>query len=313
MNILVTGGAGFIGSHVATRLLEDGHRVAILDNLRSGSLEHLPPGAEFLRMDLRDPLLPQALARLRPEAIIHFAAQIDVRISCRAPLFDAEENILGTLGLVEAGLECGLKRFLFASSGGAIYGEAGGPQGEDHPERPVNPYGVAKLAIDKYLHAYTIQRGLAACSLRFANAYGPRQGAKGEAGVVAIFCRRLARGLAPVINGDGSQTRDFVYVGDLVEGVRRALAREATGVFNLGTGRETSVLDLARGLCRLAGIDPARIEHRQAIPGEQRRSVLDPARAAAGLDWRPETGLDRGLAETWAWFRDRTGDPAAHQ
>jgi UDP-glucose 4-epimerase len=150
-----------------------------------------------------------------------------------------------------------------------------------------------------------VQRGLAGCSLRFANAYGPRQGAKGEAGVVAVFCRRLARGLAPVVNGDGGQTRDFVYVADLVEGVRRAMARQATGVINLGTGRETSVLELARRLCRLAGVDPARIEHRDPVAGEQRRSVLDPARAGTDLDWRPATGLDQGLAETWAWFRDK--------
>lgn len=306
MKILVTGGAGFIGSHVAGRLLGDGHQIAVLDNLRGGSRANVPPEAEFLRMDLRDPMLPQAMARIRPEVIIHFAAQIDVRISCRAPLFDATENILGTLGLIEAGLECGLQRFLFASSGGAIYGEAEGPQGEDHQERPVNPYGVAKLSIDKYLHAYAVQRGLAGCSLRFANAYGPRQGARGEAGVVAMFCRRLAQGLAPVVNGDGGQTRDFIYVADLVEGVRRVLAREATGVFNFGTGVETSVAELARRLCVLAGVDPARIEHRGAVPGEQRRSVLDPAKACAELGWRPDSRLDDGLAQTLDWFRTRS-------
>jgi UDP-glucose 4-epimerase len=305
--ILVTGGAGFIGSHVADRLLADGHRVAVLDNLRSGSPDNLPQGAEFLPMDLRDPALPRTLARLRPEAMVHCAAQIDVRVSCREPVFDAQENILGTLGLIEAGLENGLRRFLFASSGGAIYGEAAGPQGEDHPECPVNPYGVAKLSVDKYLHVYAGQRGLAGCSLRFANAYGPRQGAKGEAGVVAVFCRRLARGLAPAVNGDGLQTRDFVYVADLAEAVHLALEREAAGVFNLGTGRETTILDLARRLCLAAGADPACIEHRQGIPGEQRRSVLDAAKAGAALGWRPGTTLDEGLAETWAWFRSRPG------
>ena len=303
MRILVTGGAGFIGSHAGERFLGDGHQVAVLDNLRNGSEGNIPQGAEFLRMDLRDPALPGALARIRPEAIVHFAAQIDVRVSCRDPLFDASENILGTLGLIEAGLECGLRRFLFASSGGAIYGEASAPQDEDHPERPVNPYGVAKLSIDKYLHAYAVQRGLAGCSLRFANAYGPRQGAKGEAGVVAVFCRRLAKGLPPILNGDGEQTRDFVYVADLVEGLRLALAREITGVFNFGTGRETSVLGLARRLCLLAGVDPARIERGEAIPGEQRRSVLNPGKACAELGWSPATSLDRGLAETWEWFR----------
>lgn len=309
MRILVTGGAGFIGSHAAARLVADGHDVAVLDNLRNGARDQVPEGAEFLAMDLRDPGLGQALARLRPEAILHCAAQIDVRISCRTPVYDAEENILATLGLIEAGLDHGLRHFLFASSGGAIYGEAQGPQGEDHPELPVNPYGVAKLAVDKYLHAYAVQRGLAGCSLRFANAYGPRQGARGEAGVVAVFCRRLAQGLAPEVNGDGLQTRDLVYVGDLVQGVRLALEREAVGIFNLGTGRETSILDLATRLCLLAGMDPAGIGHREAIPGEQRRSLLDPGKAAAGLGWSPATGLDQGLSATWAWFRTAGAQP----
>ncbi|MGA2082518.1 MAG: NAD-dependent epimerase/dehydratase family protein [Holophaga sp.] len=303
MRVLVTGGAGFIGSHLGGRLMAEGHRVAILDNLRGGVRDNLPSGAEFLELDLRDPGLPAELARLRPEAIVHCAAQIDVRLSCRDPLFDAGENILGTLGLLEAALGQGLRHFVFASSGGAIYGEAEAPQGEDHPERPSNPYGVAKLAVDKYLHAYAVQRGLSGCSLRFANAYGPRQGAKGEAGVVAVFCRRLAQGLRPVVNGDGLQTRDFVYVDDLVDAAVRALERRATGILNVGTARETSILDLARRLCALAGVDPAGIRHQDAIPGEQRRSVLDPGRARAALGWEPRTTLDQGLAATWAWFQ----------
>jgi UDP-glucose 4-epimerase len=305
MKVLVTGGAGFIGSHAADRLLAANHEVVVLDDLRNGSRDNLPRGVDFLELDLQDAGLPAAVARVRPEAILHFAAQIDVRVSCQDPVRDARENILASLRLIEAGLAHGLGWFMFASSGGAIYGEARGPQGEEHPEVPVNPYGVAKLAVDKYLHAYAVQRGLASCSLRFANVYGPRQGAKGEAGVVAVFCRRLARGLAPVVNGDGLQTRDFVFAPDLAEAFATALARRATGVYNLGTGKETSILELARRLCAQAGMDPGRIEHLPAIPGEQSRSVLDPAKAGAELGWRPRTPLEQGLADTLAWFGGR--------
>ena len=304
MKILITGGAGFIGSHAAERLVRDGHQVAILDNLRSGNTANLPPKAEFLEMDLKDPRMPAVLERLRPEAILHCAAQIDVRVSCKDPVFDAEENILCTLRLLEAGLAAGLQRFVFASSGGAIYGEASGAQDEGHPEVPINPYGVAKLAVDKYLHAYSLQRGIRACSLRFANAYGPRQGSRGEAGVVAVFCKRLRQGLAPVINGDGLQTRDFVHAADLAEAVGLVLERGTTGVVNLGTGVETSILDLARNLCRQAGVDPAGIRHEPGIPGEQRRSLLDPSKALAVLGWKARTAIEAGLAETYGWFKE---------
>ena len=302
MNILVTGGAGFIGSHAADALLAAGHQVAVLDNLRNGSRAQVPPGAEFLAMDLADPGLTAALERLRPEAIVHCAAQVDVRVSCECPVFDAQENILGTLRLLEAGCGRGLRHFIFASSGGAIYGEAQGLQGEDHPEVPINPYGAAKLAVDKYLHAYAVQRGLRTTSLRFANVYGPRQGARGEAGVVAVFCKRLREGLPLVVNGDGLQTRDFVHARDLTRAVVRVLDLGACGVLNLGTGVETSILQLARSLCRLAGLDPDTITHGDAIPGEQKRSVLDASKARAALGWAPETALDAGLAETLAWF-----------
>jgi UDP-glucose 4-epimerase len=302
MRILITGGAGFIGSHVADRMLADGHEVAILDNLRSGSKANLPAKAEFLEMDLRDPALPAALARLRPQAILHFAAQIDVRISCKDPIFDAEENILATLRLLEAGLDNGLEHFVFASSGGAIYGEASGPQSEAHPEVPINPYGVAKLAVDKYLHAYAVQRGVRACSLRFSNVYGPRQGSKGEAGVVAVFCKRLRDGHAPTINGDGLQTRDFVHARDLAEAFSLVLQRRYSGVVNLGTGLETSILELARSLCRQTPVDPSSIQHAEGIQGEQRRSVLDPSKALRELGWQPRIALSDGLVETLDWF-----------
>jgi UDP-glucose 4-epimerase len=302
MEVLVTGGAGFIGSHTVDLLVAQGHHVTVLDNLCHGARSQVPAGADFLELDLRDPGLPGQLARLRAEAILHFAAQIDVRTSCSAPVADAEHNILATLALLEGSLGNGLRHFIFASSGGAIYGEAQGPQDESHPEQPVNPYGVAKLSVDKYLHAYSVQRGLRTCSLRLANVYGPRQGTVGDAGVVAAFCGRLSRGLAPVIHGDGLQTRDFVYVGDLAEAFGAALEQRAAGVFNLSTGRETSILDLARRLCLQAGIDPAGIQHRPAIAGEQRRSVLDPAKARVALGWSARTPLDQGLAATWNWF-----------
>jgi UDP-glucose 4-epimerase len=256
MRMLVTGGAGFIGSHIANRLLEEGHPVLVIDNLRSGSRSNVPASADFLELDIRDAGLTDAIAAFRPQGIVHCAAQIDVRLSCKDPVFDARENILATLGLVEAGLAHGLQHFIFASSGGAIYGEAGSAQDEAHPEVPLNPYGCAKLAVDKYLHAYHYQRGLTATSLRFANVYGPRQGAKGEAGVVAVFCKRLRDGLPPTVNGDGSQTRDFIFAPDLADAVIRVLDRRATGIFNLGTGVETSVRDLARTLCGLGAWIP---------------------------------------------------------
>ena len=302
MQIIVTGGAGFIGSHVVDDCLRRGHRVAVIDNLRTGSPENLAPEVELIEMDLGDPGLAATVAKLGASAILHFAAQVDVRISCQDPVFDAGENIIATLRLLEAGLASGMRHFLFASSGGAIYGEAGGPQDEGHPELPINPYGVAKLAVDKYLHAYASQRGLKGASLRFSNVYGPRQGTRGEAGVVAVFCKRLRDGRTPVVNGDGGQTRDFVYAPDLARAVGRVLETGAEGVFNLGTGRETSILDLAAALCRKAGADPAGIRCAAAIPGEQRRSVLDAGKALRVLGWRSETDLDSGLGLTWAWF-----------
>ncbi|MDP2875071.1 MAG: NAD-dependent epimerase/dehydratase family protein [Holophaga sp.] len=302
MRVLVTGGAGFIGSHVVDRCLQEGHEVAVIDNLRSGSRYQVDPRAEFIELDIRSIRLPEIIGHLRPEAILHFAAQIDVRVSCQDPVFDAEENILATLRLIETGLAKGLQHFVFASSGGAIYGEASGAQSEAHPEVPINPYGVAKLAVDKYLHAYKVQKGLASCSLRFSNVYGPRQGARGEAGVVAVFCKRLRDQLPLQVNGDGSQTRDFVFAPDLADAVSRVLEQRATGIFNLGTGIETSIQELATSLCHCAQADPTLIHHGAAIPGEQRRSVMDASKAIRELCWTPSTAVQAGLAQTYDWF-----------
>jgi len=303
VKILVTGGAGFIGSHMVDQCVEDGHSVVALDNLRSGSADLVNVRAEFIQLDLQDDRLPKVVAAIRPEAILHFAAQVEVRVSCLDPVFDANENILGTLRLLEAGLSHGLKHFVFASSGGAIYGEASGPQTEAHPEEPINPYGAAKLAVDKYLHTYLVQRGLAGCSLRFSNVYGPRQGTTSEAGVVAVFCKRLQKGLAPVINGDGLQTRDFVFAPDLAKAVSRVLAQRATGIFNLSTARETSILELAEILCRHAQVSPSEVAHAAKIPGEQKRSVLDATKARIELGWVPTTTLMDGLELTYQWFK----------
>jgi len=302
MKILVTGGAGFIGSHFVDRFVSEGHQVWALDNLRSGSRTNVNPKAEFIFMDLKDEAVDSKIAEICPEAIFHLAAQIDVRVSCSDPIFDATENIMATLRLIEAGLKNGMQFFGFASSGGAIYGEASGPQSETLPEVPMNPYGVAKLAIDKYLHSYSVQRGLKSASLRFSNVYGPRQGAKGEAGVVAVFAKLLRDGKPPRINGDGLQTRDFVYAADLAEAASLVLKQEATGIFNLGTGIETTILDLAKNLCNVAGMDASLIQHGPAIHGEQRRSVLDPSKAARELVWNPRTSFTNGIKTTYDWF-----------
>jgi UDP-glucose 4-epimerase len=303
MNILVTGGAGFIGSHFVDRFLSEGNRVWALDSLRGGSAANLSPDAEFVQMDLNDPALGAKLgtvmAQIRCGAVFHLAAQASARASCLEPIFDATENIIATLRLLETCLESGTRYFCFAS-GAAVYGEAGaGPQTEERPEAPVSPHGAAKLAVDKYLHAYSVQRGLRSSGLRFSNAYGPRQG---ENGAVAVFSRLLREGRPPRVNGDGLQTRDFVYVADLAEAASLALRQEATGVFNLGTGLETSILDLARALCLMADADPGRVEHGPAVPGERRRSAVDPSKAAKVLAWSPRTSLASGLRATYEWY-----------
>jgi UDP-glucose 4-epimerase len=308
MNVVVTGGAGFIGSHVAEALMGAGHAVAVIDNLSTGRRENVPRGCRLREMDLRDPALAEELARLAPEAVFHFAAQIDLRRSLADPVGDAEDNVIATLRLLEATLASGARRFVFASSGGAIYGEASGPQDESHREAPLSPYGVAKLAVDKYLDVYRRQRGLRAVSLRLSNVYGPRQSAAGEAGVVAVFARRLAAGEPLRVHGDGQQTRDFIAVRDVAGLAPRLLERDVEGTFNLGTGIETSVRDLAARMCFLAG--RGAIEPAPAIPGEQRRSVLDPRKAGRELGWRPATSLDDGLRGTLEWFAAR-GAPSA--
>ena len=306
MRILVTGGAGFIGSHIAEAFVREGHEVSIVDDLSSGREEQVPQGARFYRLDIRSPELRAVFATEKPEVLCHHAAQMDVRRSVADPGYDASVNILGLLNLMELGRQYGLRRVLFASTGGAIYGEQEVfPCPETHPTEPVSPYGVAKLASERYLHFYSVQYGISWVGLRYANVYGPRQNPHGEAGVVAIFTEKLLRGEQPVIHGDGLQTRDYVYVGDLVRANLLALESDYCGPLNLGTGKETDVNTLFHLLCELTGVTlPER--HGLAKPGEQRRSCIDSGLAERVLGWRPEVELSEGLRRTVEFFRSRT-------
>jgi UDP-glucose 4-epimerase len=306
MKVLVTGGAGFIGSNVCDALVGAGHEVVALDNLSSGKRKNLSPAVRLVEADLRDPGLGAIVLRERPEVICHHAAQIDVRKSVADPVFDADVNLLGMLRLLEASVAARVRRIVFASSGGACYGEQEQfPAREDHPTRPVSPYGVAKAAGELYLGYYSAQHKLEYTALRYSNVYGPRQDPHGEAGVVAIFAELLLQGKECTLFGDGGQTRDFVYVGDVARANRLAIEQGAPrvdGALNIGTGRETSIVELHAKLAALAGSrSPPRFA--PAKPGEQRRSVIDPAKAGRVLGWRPEVPLEQGLAETLEFFR----------
>jgi UDP-glucose 4-epimerase len=293
---LVTGGAGFIGSHVADALLARGDEVTVLDDLSDGKREHVPDGARLVEGDIRDPA--EAFAVSRPEVVFHLAAQKDVRVSVARPDFDADVNVVGTVQILEAAREHGAQ-IVFSSTGGAIYGECEEPAPEDKPREPLAPYGASKLAGEEYLAMYNRLYGARHVSLRYGNVYGPRQDPHGEAGVVAIFFNRLRDGEPPTVFGDGSQTRDYIYVGDVV---RATLAAEHVdgGVFNVGTGRETSVVELLDLCTSVAGgaLEP---EFAPPRPGELQRSVLDTTLAVDQLGWRAERSLEDGLRETWEW------------
>jgi UDP-glucose 4-epimerase len=305
--VLVTGGAGFIGSHVAAALAERGYRVHVLDDLSSGLRANVPEPAVLHEMDVRDPAVVDLFRSERFEILVHHAAQMDVRRSVADPVFDADVNLRGLLNLMEAGRASGLKKVIFASTGGAIYGEpAYVPQDEEHPLRPLSPYGVTKLASEKYLYYYKHVHDIPFVALRYGNVYGPRQNPHGEAGVVAIFCNLLLDGGQPVIHGDGEQTRDYVFVSDVVRANLAALDSKHTGVFNVGTGLETSVNRLFSRL-RDELAPAVREEHGAAKAGEQRRSVLSFERARNLLGWQPVINVKDGLRMTAAWFRDQRG------
>jgi len=305
LNLLVTGGAGFIGSHVAEALLGNGHRVLVVDDLSTGREENLPVGVEFEKMDIRHPALGRVMNSFRPEMVFHLAAQMDVRRSVADPSFDAEVNILGTLRLAEAARVAGCRKVIFSSTGGAIYGEQEVfPAPESHPCRPESPYGLSKFCAERYLEYFSHHGGPAFVALRYANVYGPRQNPHGEAGVVAIFCEKMLRADTPVINGDGRQTRDFVFVGDVVRANLLAMVEGVQGVFNIGTGVETDINWLAGELARLCGFSRP-VPHGPAKPGEQQRSSVDATLAAQVLGWRPQVSLEKGLQLTVDFFRSR--------
>jgi len=304
-HILITGGAGFIGSHIADAFLARGWRVSILDNLSTGDRRNLDPRASFHEADLRDPETMRLLDELQPTVVCHHAAQVDVRTSVRDPAGDADINLIASLRLLQKAHEIGVRRFVFASTGGAIYGEPREvPQTESHPREPLSPYGCAKLAAEHYLHYYREVQGLPAVALRYANVYGPRQSAHGEAGVVAIFAGRMLRGEEVTINGSGDQTRDYVFVGDVVRANLAAVDHELTGAFNVGTGVETTVNELYARMVECLGIEPA-ARHAPPKTGEQMRSVLDGSKLR-GLAHLPDpVPLRDGLAQTLEWFRER--------
>ena len=304
MNILVTGGAGFIGSHMAKRHLEDGHHVVVVDDLSAGRREKVPEKARFVQADIAETDLEPLLREEKIEFVSHHAAQIDLRHSVSDPLYDARANILGSLKLLEACRRAGVRRVLFSSTGGALYGEpeGGRPAGEDHPTNPVSPYGCAKLSIEKYLHYYTVIHGFQTQVFRYANVYGPGQNGTGEAGVVAIFAEAILHGRRPKIRGDGEQTRDYIYVGDLVETAARAAASGKSGTWNLGTGVETSVNRLFELIANQLEYRE-QPEHVALPPGEQRRSVLDGSAASRAFDLPPYTALEHGLEITADFFR----------
>jgi UDP-glucose 4-epimerase len=304
--ILVTGGAGFIGSHVVDRFLAAGWDVAVVDDLSSGKRENVPAAARFYPCDVRSAAAAEAVAREKPQVICHHAAQIDVRRSMTDPRYDADVNLGGLLNLLEATVKVGgVERFLFASSGGATYGDTEVvPTPESHPQRPVSNYGASKAASEIYLGVYKAVHGLPFAALRYANVYGPRQDPHGEAGVVAIFGGRLLAGKPCTIYGDGGQTRDYVFVGDVARANLMAAERGLDGAVNVGTGVETDVVRLHALLAAAAG-SQAKAEHAPGRLGEQRRSCLDPREAARLLGWKPEVDLAEGLRRTLEWFRAR--------
>jgi UDP-glucose 4-epimerase len=303
MKILVTGGAGFIASHVVDLYVSRGHEVIVVDNLATGKRENLNPKARFVELDILDPRTAELVRTEKPDVVNHHAAQMDVRKSVADPVFDAQTNILGTIGLLMAARDAGTRKFLFVSSGGAVYGEQETfPAPETHPTWPMSPYGVSKRSGELYAHFFQSEYGMPFVAFRYGNVYGPRQDPHGEAGVVAIFAGKMLRGEPVTVNGDGRQTRDYVYVGDVARMSMLALETDAAGPVNVGTGVETDVNQLAATIKAAAG-SASPILHGPAKPGEQRRSVVDVRRAAEVFGWRPEVALADGIARTVDFFR----------
>ncbi len=305
MNILVTGGAGFIGSHIVDAYLAEGHRVVVLDNLSTGKRAQVPSDAVFHDMDLMDPAVEDIFKQEKFDAVNHHAAQISVTQSVADPAFDAEINILGSIKLLRLATSYRVRKFIFASTGGALYGEQNAyPADEEHPTHPMSPYGIAKLTTERYLDYFRDNYQLQSTVLRYSNVYGPRQDPHGEAGVVAIFCRQLLQDQAPVIFGDGEQTRDFVSVFDVVEANLKALAENCRGTYNVATGEETSVNTVASFLIEASGKSLAP-RHDPPRMGEQLRSCIDYGKFKRDHGWQPAQSFKQGLKDTFDFFANR--------
>ncbi len=303
MNILVTGGAGFIGSHIVDAYISAGHTVTIIDNLSTGKMTNLNSKARFHQLDIREFSVDQVFNDSAFDVVNHLAAQMDVRKSVLDPIFDSSINILGTLNLLENCKRCSVKKFIFSSTGGAIYGEQDYfPADEQHPQRPLSPYGISKLAVERYLFYYDQVWGLRSTILRYANVYGPRQNPHGEAGVVAIFGKKMLAGEEVTINGDGEQTRDYVFVDDVVKANLLALDQMTSDTFNIGTGVETTVNQI---FTTIESILETRCNshHVPAKEGEQQRSVLSYEKIRSNLGWQPTVSLRNGLQTTVNYFK----------
>ena len=307
MKVLVTGGAGFIGSHLVDRLVQEGHEVIIVDNLVTGKRRNINRAARFYKLDVQSWRLERVFRNERPNVVMHLAAQMDVRKSVEDPMFDAQVNILGTLNVLQQAVKHGVRKVVFSSSGGAIYGEQETyPAPESHVTKPMSPYGLSKLCGEQYLSYYQRISGIQVVSLRYANVYGPRQDPEGEAGVVAIFIQKMLNNEQAVINGNGRQTRDFVFVEDVVEANLAVMGQDTQGTYNVGTGVETSINDLFRILIQHTGSTCKEV-HGPAKKGEQVRSVIDSTRLRHELSWDPKADLSDGLKKTVEYFRERLG------
>lgn len=309
MNILITGGAGFIASHIADAYIAEGHHVVIVDNLSGGVLENINPKAVFYQLDIRSEKLEDVFQKEKIDIVNHHAAQMDVRRSVADPKFDASVNVLGGLNLFESARKHRVKKIIFSSTGGAIYGEQDYfPADEEHPMRPLSPYGITKLCTEKYLFFYKAVYGINHIILRYANVYGPRQNPHGEAGVVAIFCNKMLKGEKPFINGDGKQTRDYTFVGDVVKANLLALKHDGSAIYNVGTSIESDVNKLFYELRN--HLNPSCPEqHAPAKAGEQQRSVISFKKIEQELGWHPAVQLDEGLRLTAEYFKKKVSQP----
>jgi UDP-glucose 4-epimerase len=305
MKILVTGGAGFIASQIADAYIAEGHEVHILDNLSTGFEKNINRNAHFIITDISSPAILNLFEKEKFDVVNHHAAQIDVRKSVNDPIFDANTNILGTINLLQACIKTGVKKFMFASTGGAVYGEQEYfPADENHPTNPVSPYGITKLTIEKYLFFYKNEYGLYHTILRYANVYGPRQNPFGEAGVVAIFTSKLLKNENPIINGDGKQTRDYVFVEDVVKANVVTLNSLSSNIYNVGTSVETNVNELFTKLNSIAG-NKAIEKHGPSPKGEQARSVITSDKLYKEFQWKPSVKIDEGLRKTFESFKSK--------